>query len=211
MQDRVTQIHPRQPQVSAGLIQIGASHSDVFLAATFRRLAVSLLRRLIHRLSTLPRGCRQVALLRGNLVLGEELLCAISVKFLLFQVRLRIQHGLLHSFQFLVPCSGHCERKTRLVHPHTSLIDPHTLLEVRILEPRQHRALRHLLALLHRQIDDASLHLEAHQAFVGLNVARQCQLILDCRLLRQSRIEVHPCRNGRRQQNQHRYRTLHRC
>jgi hypothetical protein len=101
-----------------------------------------------------------------------------------------------------VPASVSARSDSRTRTP--GLVDPHLLLVVGIFQPRQQRALLHLLALLDRQLDDAPLHLEAHQALVRFNVAGERELVRGRRLLRQARIEIHAGGNRRGQQNHNR-------
>ena len=67
----ISEIDTRQSEIGLGLLQIGPGNGDVLLAASFHGLVVTLLSLLIHRLSALESRCRQIAILRGNLILGE--------------------------------------------------------------------------------------------------------------------------------------------
>ena len=191
------------------MVEIGARNRDIFLATALDGFVIALLCRLENSLGALQGSCRQVTILRGDFVLGKELLGAVVVEFLLVQIGLRILHCLLRCLHFLLAGSGQRERKVGFAHPHAGLVNPHLLLGISVFQARQQRALLNLLPLLDRQIDDASLNLEAHQALVRFNVARKRELVRGRRLFDQARVEKHACRNRRSQQNQNRYKSLH--
>ncbi len=112
----VTQVDARETEVGVGLGEIGARDGDVFLAAAFHRLVVALLGGLESCLGALQSGCGKVAVLRGNLVFCEELLCAVVVELFLLKIGLRIDHGLLRCLDLLLARSGEGKRKVRFAH-----------------------------------------------------------------------------------------------
>jgi hypothetical protein len=84
------------------------------------------------------------------------------------------------------------------------------LLEVCVVKTCQQSALKHLLALLNGQLDNAPSDLEANQTLVCLDVTRESKLVGGRWLLDQPGIEMGARRNGCSQQDQDRNDSLHR-
>ena len=82
-------VDAREGEIRIGLIKIGAGDGDIFFAAAFLGLVVSLLRGREVGFRALERGCRQVAVLRGDFILGKELLGAIVVELFFVEIGLR--------------------------------------------------------------------------------------------------------------------------
>ena len=91
----ITQVNAREAKIGVRLGKIGARDRDVFLAAAFHGLVVALLGGFEGGFGALQSGYGQVAILRGNLILGEELLGAVVVELFLLEIGLGIDHGLL--------------------------------------------------------------------------------------------------------------------
>ena len=168
----------RQSEIGIGLVQIGARNGDVFLAAAFDGLVVTLLRRFdrsprarFSAVAARSRSCAETSSLAKSF-------CARSLSsFFSSRSACGIDHGLLRRLHFLLAGSGQREREIRFAHAHRGLVDADSLLVIRVVEPRQQRALLHLLALFDGQLDDAPRHLEADQALVRFDVAGERELI----------------------------------
>ena len=100
----------------------------------------------------------------------------------------------------LLASSGQRERKVRLAHTDSGLVDADFLLEVGIFKSRQQRALVHLLAFFDRQIDNAARHLEADQTLMRFNIAGERDLVCRRGLFCETRIEIHAGGNHHDQQ-----------
>ncbi len=92
-----------------------------------------------------------------------------------------IEHGLLRSLQFLLAGSGKRERQVGFANVNIGLVDPDLLPVVGIIQTRQQGACLNRLAFLDRQLDDAPLHLEAHQALMRFDIAGERELIFGLR------------------------------
>src|ERR1035441_9383599 len=117
MQNRIIQVHSRQTKVRIGLVQVGARDLYIFLAAALDSLVITLLRGLEDRLGALQRGCRLIAVLRGDLILAEELARAIVVQLLLAAALDSLVITLLRGLEDRL---GALQRGCRLIAPRRS-------------------------------------------------------------------------------------------
>jgi hypothetical protein len=109
-----------------------------------------------------------------DFIFGKELLGAVAVEFFLIEIGLCIRHCLRRCLDFLFAGSSQCKSKVGLAYIDAGLVDANFLLEVSIFKTRQQSALLYLLALLYRQVNDATLHFEAHETLMGFNVSGKC-------------------------------------
>ena len=160
----VRQPDARQMKALVRLMNVGLIHLEFLFPRALPQLVVDLLRPVVGSLRAGHAGGCLIAGLRGYFVFLGQRLVARVILFSLLEVGLGVEDGLPGRFNLLVAAARQAEGELAIPHAGRGFVD-HQLLAIIVI------------VLIDRQGDDAASHFEAHQAFVGFDVARELQQI----------------------------------